>query len=167
VGALSRHDLMERPGHAGWPADVPLAQSLGAFSAELAIALHGVDSPEQRDSVERIADDVLLPLTGETLRSNLEKPHVAGGLELIGDGLLFSAAMPARQQGWTALRCVNRRDHRVAGEWRLASVVAEAHVARLDESLVAPLTTSAGTIPFVAEPRAIVTIVARVARVAT
>jgi alpha-mannosidase len=68
VGVLSRPDLPERPGHAGWPAETPLAQSIGPYEAELAIALHGPDSPEQRDVVERMADDVLLPLVGETLR---------------------------------------------------------------------------------------------------
>jgi alpha-mannosidase len=162
VGALSRHDLPERPGHAGWPADVPLAQSLGPFSANIAIALHGADSYEQRDDVERMADDVLLPLIGETLRSNLDAPHVSGGLELIGEGLAFSAAMPAREHGWIVLRCVNRRDARVKGEWRLAATVAEAHLARLDERPLAELSIREGAITFVAEPRAIVTVVARV-----
>ena len=40
-----------------------------------------------------LADDVLLPLTGRTLRSNLAAPVVAGGLALEGEGLAFSAAM--------------------------------------------------------------------------
>jgi hypothetical protein len=69
--------------------------------------------------------------------------------------------MPARRDGWIVLRCVNRRDHRVNGEWRIANV-ADAHVARLDETLIAPLASTAGAIPFVAEARAIVTILARV-----
>ena len=110
-----------------------------------------------------MADDVLLPLTGETLRSNVDEPHRSGGLELFGDGLAFSAAMPAREPGWIVLRCVNRRDERVDGEWRLASSVAEARIARLDETPLAPMAPREHSIPFVAEPRAIVTIVARVA----
>ena len=47
VGALSRHDLPERPGHAGWPCDTPLAQAIGPYRAELALALHGPDSSAQ------------------------------------------------------------------------------------------------------------------------
>src|SRR6185503_10208851 len=31
VGELSRHDLPERPGHAGYPVATPAAQSLGLF----------------------------------------------------------------------------------------------------------------------------------------
>ncbi|MDB4881632.1 MAG: glycoside hydrolase family 38 [Gemmatimonadetes bacterium] len=161
VGALSRHDLPERPGHAAWPADTPLAQCEGDFSAELAVALHGADSAEQRDEVERMADDVLLPLIGETLRSNLDEPHRAGGLELIGDGLAFSAAMPARAEGWVVLRCVNRRDERVDGAWRARRTIAEARLARLDETPLAPLALEDTLVRFVAEPRAIVTVLAR------
>ncbi len=41
VGELSRHDLPERPGHAGYPVSTPAAQSPGPFEANLAFALHG------------------------------------------------------------------------------------------------------------------------------
>src|SRR6476469_10081593 len=75
VGALSLPDLPERPGQAGWPADTPTAQSLGPYSAEFAIALHGPDSPDVRYYIEQLADDVLLPIRGETLRSNLLEPR--------------------------------------------------------------------------------------------
>ena len=162
VGALSRRDLPERPGHAGWPSDTALAQCIGPFSARFAVALHGVDSAAQRDAIERMADDVLLPLAGSTLRSNLSAPGVAGGLELEGDGLAFSAAMPARRAGWIALRCVNRREEAVRGIWRLARDVAEAQLARLDETPLGALEPRGGSISFVAAPRAIVTVLARV-----
>src|SRR5215218_1796323 len=144
VGALSRHALPERPGHAGWPADTPLAQSLGPYRASLALAIHGPDTPEQRDEVERMADDVLLPLVGRTLRSNLREPQIAGGLELDGAGLAFSAAMPAREPGWVVLRCVNRRDTEVHGAWRTSRPVAEAALARLDETLLSGLPVDGG-----------------------
>jgi alpha-mannosidase len=126
VGELSRADLPERPGHAGWPAATPAAQSHGPFEARFAIALHGRDSAEQRAAVERLAEDVLLPIVGETLRSNLGSSRAAGGLELEGDGLAFSAALPARAAGWIVLRCINRTDRPVAGSWRLRGRVAEA-----------------------------------------
>jgi len=161
VGALSKVDLPERPGHAGWPADTPRAQCLGPFGAELALALHGPRTPEQDDAIERMADDVLLPLVGETLRSNLLEPLSAGGLELTGDGLAFSAACPAREDGWVVLRCVNRRDEAVAGAWRTGRAVAEASVARLDETCLLPLVVQDRVIEFEAAPQAIVTVLAR------
>lgn len=161
VGALSRPDLPERPGNAGWPADTPAAQSLGPFEAEFAIALHGADSPEVRDAIEQLADDVLLPITGETLRSNLLEPHEAGGIELSGEGLVFSSAKPAQRAGWIALRCVNRRDVAVQGTWRLGPTVADAVRARLDETPEVPLDVNGNSVSFEAAPKEIVTVLAR------
>ena len=161
VGALSRHDLPERPGHAGWPAETPLAQSIGPLQAELALAPHGPDTPSQRHEVECIADDVLLPLTGRTLRSNLAAPTTAGGLTLEGEGLAFSAAMPAREQGWIVLRCVNRFDTEVIGRWRAQRSIAEAKLARLDETPLASITVQSDAVEFTAPPRAIVTLLVR------
>jgi len=163
VGALSRYDLPERPGNAGWPADTPGAQSLGAFDASFAIALHGGDSPAVRDMIEQLADDVLLPIAGETLRSNLNEPRVAGGLELAGDGLVFSAAKPAQRAGWIVLRCVNRRDVAVQGAWRFHASIAEAARARLDETPGESLRVDGSVVRFEAAPREIVTLVVRVA----
>ena len=163
VGELSRHDLPERPGHAGWPAMTPGAQSIGAYEARFALRLFGADSPDIRDAIERFAEDALLPLAGETLRSNLLPPHSAGGLELRGTGLAFSAASPAREKEWIVLRCVNRRDVSVVGSWTLGRLVHEAVIARLDETPVAQADVDNGVITFTAAPRAIVTILARVA----
>jgi alpha-mannosidase len=161
VGALSRHDLPERPGHAGWPADTPLAQSIGPYRAELALAPHGPDSPAQRHEVEQLADDVLLPLFGKTLRSNLLDPTLAGGLELQGDGLAFSAALPAREPGWIVLRCVNRTGAEVRGVWRTRRPIAEAKLARLDETPIETIEVEGDAVAFVAQPHAIVTLLVR------
>jgi mannosylglycerate hydrolase len=161
VGELSRHDLPERPGHAGWPAPTPAAQSLGAYEAVFGVAMHGPDSPATRELVERLSDDLLVPITGETLRSNLAAPQIVGGCTLEGDGLAFSAAMPAQREGWIVLRCVNRRDEPIAGRWTLRGGVVEAHRARLDETPTTPLTTRDGTIEFEAAGREVVTIVVK------
>lgn len=161
VGVLSRHDLPERPGHAGWPADTPGAQSIGPFGARLALALHGPDSPAVRDDIERLADDVLLPITGESLRSNLADTGVHAGLELEGDGLAFSAAAPAQRDGWMVLRCVNRRGERVRGRWRLNRAVAEANRARLDETPLEALDVTGNSVAFEAAPFEIVTVLLR------
>ncbi len=161
VGVLSRHDLPERPGHAGWPADTPAAQSLGPFSARLALALHGPDSPAQRDAIERLADDVLLPLVGNTLRSNLAEAATMPGLELQGEGLAFSAAAPAQREGWMMLRCVNRRDAPVQGRWTLARPIEEALRARLDETPLDGLILDGNACDFEAAPYEIVTVLLR------
>lgn len=158
VGALSRPDLPERPGNAGWPADTPAAQSLGPFAAEFAVALHGPDSPAVRDSIEQLADDVLLPIRGETLRSNLLEPREVGSIELSGDGLVFSSAKPAQREGWTAVRCVNRRDIGMRGTWTFGRTIMEAVRARLDETPEGTLSVNGRSVAFEAAPKQIVTV---------
>ena len=158
VGVLSRHDLPERPGHAGWPADTPAAQSIGPFGARLALALHGPDSPAVRDYIEHLTDDVLLPITGGTLRSNLAEPREQAGLELEGDGLAFSAAAPAQRDGWVVLRCVNRRDEFIRGRWTLDRPIVEAVRARLDETPMEALPLAGHSVAFEAAPFEIVTV---------
>jgi hypothetical protein len=68
VGELSRDDLPERPGNAGWPAHVPAAQARGPFKAMFALLPHGERSGTTLDEIERTTDDVLLPLRGRSLR---------------------------------------------------------------------------------------------------
>lgn len=161
VGALSRADLPERPGHAGWPSPTPLAQSIGPYAARLAIAMHAADEVRTRELIERLADDVLLPIRGETLRYELLEPHRAAGLELHGDGLAFSAALPARTSGWTVLRCVNRSDRAAPGEWRVGRPLTEAVLARLDETPGQAISVSDDVVRFEAAPHEIVTILVR------
>ena len=162
VGQLSRADLPERPGHAGWPAATPAAQCIGRYAACLAFRMLNSDSPDVRDEIEQFAEDELMPLQGETLRSNLLAPHTRGGMELHGAGLTFSAALPAMLDGWIALRCVNQRASAVVGTWRLATDVLEAARSRLDETIVEPLEVSAGSVSFTAAPHEIVTVLVRV-----
>lgn len=161
VGILSRADLRERPGHAGWPADTAAAQSLGPFTARLALAMHGPDSPAQREAIQALADDVLNPIVGETLRSNLLEDVECGGLELHGDGLTFSAAAPAQREGWIVLRCVNQRDARVRGRWTLRRAVQDAVRSRLDETPLDSLDVHEHSVSFEAAPYEIVTILLR------
>lgn len=162
VGQLSRADLPERPGHAGWPADTPEAQCIGAWSARFALRMVGADSPSVREEIEHFAEDELVPLVGETLRSNLLAPRTAGGLTLSGDGLAFSAAAPAHRDGWIVLRSVNQRDMPTNGSWRLSIDILEAARTRLDETVLEPLPVVQRTVSFIAAPREIVTILVRV-----
>ncbi len=161
VGALSRSDLPERPGHAGWPADTPAAQSLGPFMAEFAVALHGPDSSDVRDWIEQLADDVLLPIRGETLRSNMLEPREVGLIELSGDGLVFSSAKPAQRDEWIALRCVNRRGVAVRGTWAFGRTIVESVRARLDETPEGTVSVNGRSVMFEAAPNEIVTVLVR------
>ncbi|HYD52547.1 MAG TPA: hypothetical protein VEA99_07965, partial [Gemmatimonadaceae bacterium] len=161
VGELSRLDLPERPGNAGWPTPTPGAQCLHPFEAELALLLHGGHrDDETMHLIECTADDVLLPLTGRTLRSAIDVRDAAG-IALEGEGLAFSAMKDAADGDWVVLRCVNLLDHPVQGRWRSARPFVEAQLARLDETPRGALPLDGDTIPFVAGPRAVVTILAR------
>lgn len=161
VGELSKNTLPERPGHAGWPTPTPRAQCLGPFEASFALMLHGPRLGSVVDEIERTADDVLLPLTGTTLRSALDPAASVPGPELVGAGLAFSAMKESEDGQWLVLRCVNRRDEATAGSWRLPFDVHEAHLARLDETLIGPLQVTGAEVACVALPRAIVTILVR------
>jgi alpha-mannosidase len=161
VGELSRDDLPERPGNAGWPTSTPEAQCIGPFAAELALLLHGPRTAAVVNEVERAADDILLPLCGATLRSALRRPDPTFGVELQGEGLAFSSAKQSEDGQWLVLRCVNLLDEKRAGSWRLGAPVTEARLARLDETPLAPLSASGDSITFAARSRAVVTILAR------
>jgi alpha-mannosidase len=132
VGELSRPDLPERPGNAGWPAPTPEAQCLGPFEATFALAAHPTWSDTTADAVEALADDVLLPLTGHTLRSAVRGPRAVGGVTLEGTGLAFGAMMPDDASGAVVLRCVNVTESARDAAWRVAAPLAEAWSARLD-----------------------------------
>jgi alpha-mannosidase len=161
VGELSRSDIPERPGHAGWPTPTPGAQCHGAFGAELAVMLHGARSAATTDRIERAADDILLPLTGATLRSALRNPGTIPGIALDGEGLAFSSAKESDDGQWLVLRCVNLLDEARAGTWRLGAPIRDALVARLDETSVEAAEVSGESVNFLAAPRAVVTILVR------
>ena len=161
VGELSKNDLPERPGHAGWPSPTPGAQCLGPFAASFAVMLHGPRLASTIDEIERTADDVLLPLAGMTLRSAIDPPAEVVGVELAGPGFAFSTMKESEDGAWLVLRCVNVRDDETHGTWRLPFDVREAHLARLDETRIALLEAAGAAVAFTAPPRAIVTILVR------
>lgn len=161
VGALSRNDLPERPGHAGWPVPTPAAQCLGRYRAEFALLPHGTNDDAIGD-IERAADDVLLPLRGWTLRSATRPLDPVAGLTLEGDGLRFLACKPSEDGEWTVLRCVNVTSRAASGSWRCSWSLREARRARLDEHPGEPLSVREGSAVEVrVEPFAVATILVR------
>ena len=161
VGALSRNDLPERPGHAGWPAPTPLAQSRGPFAARLALAFHGPRSPETLTLVESIADDALLPLRGTTLRSAIADYADTAGLELEGEGIAFSTFKPSEDGWWLVARCVNLTDVPRRATWRFGFGVEEARTASLDETPSVPATIRDGTVQVIVGARSVSTLLVR------
>jgi alpha-mannosidase len=161
VGALSRNDLPERPGHAGWPVPTPAAQTIGPYRAEFALLPHGPGDAEIAD-IERAADDVLVPLQGTTLRSATRPLESVRGVSLEGDGLRFLACKVSEDGEWTVLRCVNVTNSAVRGSWHCSWPVRDARTSRLDEMTgpVVPV-RDGGTVEIVVEPRAIATVLVR------
>lgn len=161
VGELSRNDLAERPGHAGWPVPTPAAQSPGPFEARFAMLPHGAYDESTATMIERAAEDALLPLTGTTLRSALRLSDTVLGAELLGEGLAFGALKDSEDGEWTVLRCVNLHAAEREGRWCLGFPIAEARLARLDETPLSTLPVEGREVGFTAPPRGTVTILVR------
>jgi alpha-mannosidase len=164
IGQLSRSDIPERPGHAGWPEATPKAQSLGPFAARLAIQIHAGNSAATLQAIDRESDRFLNPMRGFTLRSSISRVTTAGGVELSGTALSASAIKETEDGRGIVLRCVNLSERDQTGTWTLPVAVDSAQLARLDETPLQPLDAreedGRTVIAFTAGPRAVVTIVA-------
>lgn len=162
IGDLSLNNLPERPGHAGWPVPIPMAQSLGRFSARIGLQLHDAWSQDTRDAIENASDEFLLPLHGETMRDLASDVNEIKGPELRGTALRVSAICLADDGDGIVLRCINDSEESQAGQWKVhANFDLEFAIARLDEMLESDWQQSGHTFEFVAAPRAVVTVRAR------
>ncbi|MGQ0713380.1 MAG: glycosyl hydrolase-related protein [Gemmatimonadaceae bacterium] len=158
VGGLSRNDLPERRGHAGWPTPTPAAQCLGPLRAEFGLVAHAAARDEAIGDIERAADDILLPLVGTTLRSAIKVPNAVSGLSLEGDGLRFLACKESEDGQWIVLRCVNPTTRVVIGAWRCGWPVRDARLSRLDEQPGDSLPVRDARIDFRVRPGEVVTV---------
>ena len=157
-GELSRANLPERPGHAGWPVATPEAQCLGPFGGTMAVALAAPSDLDAADRFEALADAVLLPPTPFMRRATLRAGGAVEGPALDGEGLVLSAVKPADDGRGVILRCWNARHEPVAGAWRLPAAARSATWCRLDETDIAALRVRSGRVAFEAPPSGIVTI---------
>lgn len=160
IGELSRRDMPERPGHAGWPSPTPDAQSLGRFSARVGFMLHD-DGGDRLELVSRAADALLLPLCGDTWRDLVTAvvPARMAGPELHGAGLEASAVTLAQRSDGIILRAVNLTGDVVQGHWQLPHdgpwLVTRC---RLDEAPMEATARRDAQVVFTAGPREIVTL---------
>ena len=166
VGELSRANLPERPGHAGWPVPTPHAQGVGRFAAHTALFLHGPMSDDVLARVRDVCDDVLLPLTGETWR-DLQWTGRLRGVELSGEAFELSACtVSAVDDRAVIVRVVNNAPRAAWGTVRFpAAGPWEVTRCRLDETPVAPSVVVQGAFSFEGASREVLTI--RVKRVPT
>jgi hypothetical protein len=122
---------------------------------------HGPRGAATIDRIERTADDVLLPLVGNTVRQLLEIPAPVQGVALEGEGLAFGACKRSEDGEWLVLRCINLLDAEVAGRWRLPWTPAAVRRSRLDETVGDALATTGDEVAFTAAPRGAVTLLLR------
>jgi alpha-mannosidase len=155
---LSKRDLPERPGHAGWPTPTPGAATLGRVRARLAVMIHDPETLDEREPIESVAEAFLSPPIGFMRRWMQSSAGDVAGPELHGDGLVFSAMKPAESGRGIVLRCYNDRSEAVSGFWEVGDGFKSAMKCRLDETKIAALSVIRGRVEFGAEPREIVTI---------
>lgn len=157
TGELSRNNLRERPGHAGWPARVPNAQSFGPFNATLGVFLHGPRTNELFDAIAARADVFVAPPRGETVVGCPTCDDVPG-IELIGEGLQLIALKPAEHGSGIVARVQNVTPETRRGVLHIPGVGA-VWLARLDERQLAALPVENERVEFFAEPHAVLTFV--------
>lgn len=157
IGELSRNDLPERPGHAGWPHPIPAAQCQGRFAARVGLLLHDRLNDATLDHIEQQADAFLLPLCGESWRDLEAGPLAMAGPRLEGDGLRASAVCLSDTAASLYLRAVNHRDVAAHGRWILPEGSWQARPCRLDGTPLGAWEDVRTYIDLVAGPRALVT----------
>jgi alpha-mannosidase len=162
IGQLSKSALPERPGHAGWPAATPEAQSIGPFAARCAIRFHGPIDDRERGRIRDMADDVLLPLVGDSWRDLSPATHHASfnGPQLHGEGLEASAVTIAQEDPLAiVLRAVNLTESPVTGHWELPDAGPwEVTPCRMDETPIADTHATNERIPLALPPRGVATV---------
>jgi 2-O-(6-phospho-alpha-D-mannosyl)-D-glycerate hydrolase len=160
IGELSRADLPTRPGHAGWPTDIPGAQCIGTTRIDLAIVPVSASEVERGDLLPHIWEEAFLPLYPLWLRDpgSLTIPPLSITLE--GEGLVYSGVKPAQIGSPLVLRCYNPTNRKAAGTWRFSNGVKTAHRVRADEreAVALVLEQRGNAVRFVAEPYEIVSI---------
>ncbi len=158
IAELSRHDLPERPGHAGWPSAIPRAQSLGAFRASVAVMPHAAWDNAVLQHIEDACDAFLLPLTGETWRDYAGSVQWLSGPALSGDGLQPSCVTVSTEGDALVLRAVNVRNEATRGAWTMPDdgpwVVTRC---RMDQTPMSAPTVLQRSIVFEAGARAVIT----------
>lgn len=158
IGSLSRADIPERPGHAGWPVEIPKAQCIGPFHARVGLLLDGAWSDTTHTNIRDAADDFLLPLTGETWRDLQTTTRELHGPELVGEGLHVSTVHVHERGESIVLRALNANRTAGHGHWVLPTIgPLQARLCRLDGTPESSWVEFAEILPFQIGAREVVT----------
>jgi alpha-mannosidase len=162
TGTLSRDRLKNRPGHAGWPLDIPGAQERGVHLLSFGALPLGAPPESAVGSLEAAWEDLFLPVEGTWIREALAETHPRlEGIELEGPGLVATALKVSEDGETLIVRCVNvESDRSVVGRWRFPRPIHRAERVRADESpgVELPLGEDSQSVSFEAGPVEIVTL---------
>jgi len=161
VGELSKSDLPERPGHAAWPTPTPGAQCRGAETIEFALGFATAEDLADPSRLERGWEDAFLPPTPIWIRDCTAPAQPAEtGVELSGEGLVFSSCHSAWTREGVMLRCYNALDRETRGVWRFPRPLREAQRVLADEGEGTPLPLDHGgrTVSFPAGPHELISL---------
>ena len=160
IGNLSRDDLGTRPGHAGWPVAIPMAQCHGIERLQLGIAPVTEAEVEGGTAVHELWEDLFLPVHGVWLRQASPLSPASIDVRLEGYGLVFSGIKPAEEEEGLVLRCYNATARPTAGLWHFPEPVSSARRMRADERPLHDIRLGEGgrIVPFHAAAHEIVTI---------
>jgi alpha-mannosidase len=100
TGALSRADLAERPGHAGWPTPVPGAQGPGRFRATVALAWPRCDAKAARRATEVEAALAPHAADGVLATDAMAADATSAALAAVGDELADAVLRPLTGETW-------------------------------------------------------------------
>jgi alpha-mannosidase len=142
IGELSRSELRERPGHAGWPEAIPLAQEPGAHVIQLALAPVNDEVLRRPDRLEGMWEDAFLPLhpTFYRMYSGPANPPAMPRGRLQGNGLVVTAIKPPESGAGIIVRCCNLTGEPTAGRWISSAPLRGAWLVRADETEIEELT---------------------------
>jgi alpha-mannosidase len=154
VGQLSRSDLPNRPGHAGWPTATPLGQCLGSDRLELALAPVSELDLARADRLQALWEDAFLPVRPVWLRDAAAPLGSEDGITLEGKGLIVSAIKPPASGAGVVVRCYNGLNEPTSGRWRFGIPRSAAVRVRADEREPRPVPLIEGgrVLPFDAAP---------------
>ncbi len=161
VGELSKPDLRERPGHAGWPTPTPQAQCTGREVIEFGLGLVTEDDLGRVAELEQRWEDAFLPPVPLWIRDcTAAAPPAGPGMELAGEGLVFSSCHSAWTHEGIMLRCYNAGDQDTRGAWRFPRPLREALRVRADGSdgATLPLDQGGRAVSFPAGPHEIISL---------
>jgi mannosylglycerate hydrolase len=158
VGAISRGDLLTRPGRAGWPYEAPGGQCLGKHRFHYAIAPH--KGTWEEGLVHRQAHQHNVPCrVVQTDVHSGELPQELGFITVSPESFIFSAIKKAETEEALIVRIYNASDKEKTGEIQVWQQIKSAALTNLhEEPLEAIVPNSAHTVSIQARPWEVKTI---------